>query len=147
MSVSKELAVEVAAEIKKAVEAILASHGMAKPKVKTTFGDIFKFTIESSVEQKDPSGVNINSAEAVYYTRFGHVVYDDDFKATELVAPLGTKFTSGGVEYAFAGINSRKPKFSISVVRVSDGATLGMTDTVVPLLNRTAALALAKACD
>jgi hypothetical protein len=135
MDVSKELAVQVAAEIKKAVEVILASHGMAQPKVKTTYGDYFKFTIESSIENKDASGVNMSSVEAIYYSRFGYTAYDDDFKATELVAPLGTKFTLASVEYAFAGINSRKPKFSISAIRLSDGKTIGLTDAAVPFIN------------
>jgi hypothetical protein len=138
MEVTKELAVQVSAEIKKAVEEILAKHGLAEPKVKTTYGDIYKLVIESSVEAKDASGVNTKSAEAIYYTRFGYTAYDAAFKATELVAPLGTKFTTGGVEYAFAGINSKKPKFSISAIRVADGRTIAMTDVVVPLINSSA---------
>lgn len=136
--VSKELAIKISEEIKKAVGEILTRHGLAQPKVKTTYGDIYKLVIESSVEAKDASGVNTKSAEAIYYTRFGYTAYDAAFKATELVAPIGTKFTSGGVEYAFAGINSKKPKFSISVIRVADGRTLGMTDVVVPLINSSA---------
>ena len=87
MEVTKELAVQVSAEIKKAVEEILAKHGLAEPKVKTTYGDIYKLVIESSVEAKDASGVNTKSAEAIYYTRFGYTAYDAAFKATELVAP------------------------------------------------------------
>jgi len=138
MTVSKETAVKVSREIEKAIASILKENGLAAPKIKTAYGDIYRLTIETTVDATDENGINANSAEAVYYKRFGYTAYDAAHKGIELVAPLGTEFSVKGISYKFVGINSKRPKYSIAAMRISDGVVTGFADGVVPLINSSA---------
>lgn len=148
MEITKQKALKVTEEIKSAVEKILAENGLAAPKVKTTYGDLYKLVIETSVEEKDASGVNLKSAEAIYFTKFGFTAYTLGGNVA-LTAPLGTVFSTtvkGSAKpkkYIFAGIASSRPKFPILTLEVGEdgkpnGKTMFFTESVVPKINASA---------
>jgi hypothetical protein len=138
MEVTKQQAVSITAEIKEAVDAILAKHGLADPKVKTTYGDYYKFTLEACAKNEGDNGINLSSKEATYFTKFGYTAYDEKFSPTQLVAPLGTVFTVNGKEFAFGGIASSRKKYPIVGVSTEDGRTTLFTDAVVAKINKAA---------
>lgn len=138
MEVTKEQAVSITAEIKTAVDAILAKHGLSDPKVKSNYGDYYRFTLEACAKNEGDNGVNLSSKEATYFTKFGYTAYDEKWVATELVAPLGTLFTVKGVEYAFGGIASSRKKYPIVGISTADGRTMLFTDAVVAKINASA---------
>jgi hypothetical protein len=149
MEVTKEQALKITNEIRSAVEKILAENGLAAPKIKTSYGDIYKLVVETSVEEKDASGVNIKSPEAIYYTRFGYTVYHVGGATVSLTAPLGTAFStavkgsSAPKNYIFAGIAASRQKFPIVALEVGkdgkpNGKTMFFTESVVPKINASA---------
>ena len=138
MEVTKEQAVSVTAEIQEAVNAILAKHGLTGPKIKTTYGDFYKFTLEAFVKNEGDNGINLSSKEATYFKKFGYTAYDAQYNTTELVAPLGTIFKNKGVEYAFGGIASSRKKYPIVGINTANGTTMLFTDAMVPVINASA---------
>lgn len=123
MEVEKDVALRITSEISSAVEEILKKHGFTPPKIRTTYGDIYKVSFESTPETIDESGINVTSKEAVAYNRF-YSSYD--------MPPglLGTKFTAhtkfGADEFTFVGIATSRSKYPI-VAKSSDGATVYFT--------------------
>lgn len=134
-AVSKEKAAAVSAEIKEAVEKILAKHELQIGQIRSGHGEWFEFKVTAEAIQQGPNGVNLASKEATYYTKFGFTAYDDDYKATELVAPLGTIFKNGTKEYVFSGVNPQKRKFPIQARRTSDGEMVGLPEAIIPVIN------------
>lgn len=140
MEVTKQQAVNITAEIQEAVNAIIAKHGLSGPKVKTSYGDYYKFTLEAFAKNEGVNGVNMSSKEATYFTKFGFTAYDEKFNATELVAPLGTKFSGGKPikEYVFAGIASTRKKYPIAAIDLATGATVFFPEAIAGHINKAA---------
>jgi hypothetical protein len=136
MEVTKEQAVSVTAEIQEAVNAILAKHGLTGPKIKTTYGDFYKFTLEAFVKNEGDNGINLSSKEATYFKKFGYTAYDAQYNSTELIAPLGTIFTNKGVQYAFGGIAATRKKYPIVGINTTNGTTMLFTDAMVAIINK-----------
>lgn len=139
MEVTKQQAISLSAEIKEAVDAILAKHGLSGQKVKTAYGEYYKFSLEAFAKNEGVNGVNLSSKEATYFTKFGYTAYTVDYRnSTELVAPLGTKFSGGtpAKEYVFAGISPTRRKYPIAAIDVATGATVFFPDTMVAIINR-----------
>lgn len=113
-NITRQTATAVAKEVEAAVAAIFAAHGLAAPKVKTTYGDYLKIALESSPEVKGDNGVNLASPEAIAYQRY-HSLYKLPDNA------LGTKFVVQGKEFVFTGISPNRPKYPINAVAVADG--------------------------
>ena len=141
MEVTKQQAVSITAEIQEAVNAILTKHGLSGPKVKTAYGDYYKFSLEAFAKNEGDNGVNLSSKEATYFLKFGYTAYDANYNTTELVAPLGTKFSGGtpAKEYVFAGIASTRKKYPITAIDVATGATVFFPDSVVGRINKAVA--------
>lgn len=146
-AVSKTTAEAVSKEIKEAVTAILAKHGLTTEKIRTGYGDNYSIKIEAGKKEIGKNGVDLNSQDAVYYARFGYSVFVD-FKevegsngtqflgdSVELKAELGQEFMYGKDVFFFAGVNPRKSKFPITAIKKADGKTYGLPDTVVAILN------------
>lgn len=113
-NVDRQTALTVAKEVEAAVAAIFAAHGLAKPKVKTTYGDYLKIALESSPVVKGDNGVNMASPEALNWKRY-HAVYDLPENG------LGAKFTSQGKEFVVTGLTPSRPKYPVNAVCVTDG--------------------------
>lgn len=123
MAVAKAQASEISVEIKAAVEAILAKHGMELTKVQTTYGDVYGFKCEGSPLVKGENGINMESKEAQAYKRF----------ATSYGLPeglLGKKFTSKGREFAFAGIAPSRSKFPFAAMNLLEGRMYFFTEDI-----------------
>lgn len=113
-NIDRQTAVTVAKEVEAAVAAIFAAHGLAKPKVKTTYGDYLKIALESSPDVKGENGVNTASPEALAYKRY-HAVYNLPENG------LGARFFSQGKEFVVTGLSPNRPKYPINAVCVADG--------------------------
>lgn len=135
--VSKAQAEKISQEIKQAVEAILAANGLSAPKIASKYGEWYEIKITASAVELGENGVNLASPEATYFTKFGWTSFSGS-SPVELTAPLGTKFSNGQGEYAFAGIDPKKRKNPIVALRLSDGARVFFPDTAVPFLNSVA---------
>lgn len=130
-NIDRHTAVTVIKEVEAAVAAIFAAHGLAKPKVRGSYGDSLKVTLESSPDVKDDNGVNIASPEALAYQRY-HAAY-------ELPANgLGIKFVSQGKEFVVTGLSPNRPKFPINAVCTTDGKAYKFGRTIIPTINTAA---------
>jgi hypothetical protein len=128
MEVTKQQAQSLTKEIQEAVAAILAKHGLADPKVKTTYGDYYKFTLEASPENIGDNGVNMSSKEAVAYTKF-HNAYDLPSGL------LGKQIVVKGETVTFIGIATTRKKYPYAF-RKSDGQTTLYTEAIIPFLTK-----------
>ena len=113
-NITRQTAITVAAEVEAAVAAIFAAHGLVKPKVKTTYGDLLRIALESSPDVVGDNGVNIASPEAIAYAKF-HAHYDLP------VNGLGVKFFSQGKEFVLTGLSPNRPKYPINAFCPADG--------------------------
>lgn len=139
-AVSREVCDKVAAELREHAIKLFAKYGLEVTSSKAQYGDKFTFKIDAVSTDIDENGINLNSVEAQYYTRFGFSYYSELSGKTEVLnVPLGTKFQNKGTEYIFAGIASRKRKFPIVARRVSDGAMFGFAEGMVAVLNKAGA--------
>lgn len=131
-TITRGTAARITEEIKAATAEILSNHGLAVPKCKTTYGDSsYKIVLETTLEVRGEGGVNLMSEEAVHYTRYGF----PDKEGNELVAPLGTRFTSKGETYVFAGIAASRSKYPIVGVNVDTNETTFFTTVVIGRIN------------
>lgn len=120
-NIDRQTAVTVAKEVEAAVAAVFAGHGLAAPKVKTSYGDILRLTIETSVKTEGDNGVNTTSKEAIAYKVMGSLYgLPED--------ALGVVFTSGGKRYVFTGIATNRPKYPICGTG-EDGRSYKFTET------------------
>ena len=102
--IDKNTANQLSAELQEAVNAVLAKHGLQKGKVRATYGDYFKFSVEATLNTVGDSGVNETSKEAIAYKRF--------FASYGLPEGiLGKNFTAKGKTYKFAGIAISRSKY------------------------------------
>lgn len=133
-NIDRQTAVTVAKEVEAAVAAIFAAHGLAAPKVKTTYGDYLKIALESSPEVKGDNGVNIASPEALAYKRY-HAVYDLPENG------LGVKFFSQGKEFVVTGLSPNRPKYPINAVCTADGKSYKFGTTIATKITAAAGAA------
>jgi hypothetical protein len=104
----------VTEEITAAVEKILEKHGLTSGKVSTKYGDLYSFSITADVLTAGDNGVNLSSKEARNYELF----------ASSYGLPaglLGKVFSVNGSTYAFAGIETRRPKYPIYAKNLETG--------------------------
>ena len=134
--VSKEKCTEVSREIEAAISYIFEKHNLKVTKRASKYGDNYEFKIVAEAQMISDDGINLASPDVVYYNRFGYTAYlgvslQD---MVQLTAPIGTKFSSGGKIYAFAGVRSRG-KNKILAVEQESKKTFVFADTIVKLLN------------
>jgi len=134
--VDKELCKKVSAEIQAAILPILAKHGMTLSKQSSTYGDTYAIKITAVTTNLGDGGVNLNSAEATLYQRYGHYGFVNG-ESLKLTAKLGAKFDSRGRKFVFSGVRSRG-KNRIVAKCEQDGKDYVFADTVIPILNKVA---------
>jgi hypothetical protein len=137
MTISKTKAQAMIDELSPVIKEIMARHGM-DPKFAWKYGDWFEMKMTASAVEEGPNGVNLNSPEAQYFSRFGFTSYSLN-DTLRLSAPLGTLFTSKGKTYAFAGIAAKRSKYPIVGRNVADGSITFFTEFVVREINKAAA--------
>ena len=131
--VSKELTKKVSAELQAAILPILEKHGLKVTKFNSKYGDLYGLTISAVTVNLSKDGINLNSAEAVGYSRFGHYAFVNG-ESLKLTAKLGTKFESRGRKFVFAGIRARG-KNKIVAKCESDGKDYVFADAIIPTIN------------
>ena len=131
--VSKELTKKVSAELQAAILPILEKHGLKVTKFNSKYGDLYGLTISAVTVNLSKDGINLNSAEAVGYSRFGHYAFVNG-ESLKLTAKLGTKFESRGRKFVFAGIRARG-KNKIVAKCESDGKDYVFADVIIPTIN------------
>jgi hypothetical protein len=139
MTISKAQGHEIVDELRPALEAVFAKHGLTPPQIRWTYGAGFEIKAKGTVETLDASGINTSSIEAQYYTNFGYKA----MTGWELCAPLGTRFTNNGNEYLFAGIAAKRRKYPIYCKNVATGEYTLFTESIIKKIND-AALAASK---
>lgn len=141
--VSKEKCTQVSQEIEAAIMDIFAKYDLKVTKRASKYGDNYEFKIVAEALMISEDGINLASPDVVYYNRFGHEgapIYktQDDGKVLvsyeKLVAPIGTKFESGGKTYAFAGVRSRG-KNKILAVEQESKKTFIFADAMIKFIN------------
>lgn len=133
-AVSRELADKVSGEIRAAALTVLAKHGLKATKMNTKYGDSFGLNITAVATKLDENGVNLTSAEAILYERYGHYGLVNG-ATVKLTAKLGAKFDSRGRKFMFAGVRSRG-KSRILAKCEQDGKDYVFADTIIPTLNK-----------
>jgi hypothetical protein len=133
--VSKETAQAVAKEMDAAIRAILSKHGLEVGKTSMGYGEWFDFKVTAVAVSLGDNGVNLASKEATYFSKFGYTAYDDNFNATELIAPLGTKFTHLLKDYAFAGVDAKKRKTPIVALDIKAGKVVYFAEAIIARIN------------
>jgi hypothetical protein len=129
MQITKNQAQLIIDELEPLLQAAMAKHGLDKPKLKWNYGDYFGLKLEASSVELGDNGVNLASAEAQYFTRFGY---------RGVTAPLGTMFENKGTKYSFIGIASKRSKYPIAAVNQSTNTTTFFPEGIIPLLNKAA---------
>lgn len=132
MDISKETAQTLSKEMDAAIRDILTKHGLEVGKVSMGYGEWFEFKVTAVAVSLGLNGVNLSSKEASYFTKFGYTAYDDNFNATQLTAPLGTRFQG---DYAFAGIDSKKRKNPIVALDLKTNKIVYFPEAVVARIN------------
>ena len=132
-AVSRELTQKVSAEIEAAIIPILKKHGLKCTKFSSKFGDLYGLTVSAVTVNLSDEGINLNSAEAIGYSRFGHYAFVNG-ESLKLTAKLGTKFESRGRKFVFAGIRARG-KNKIVAKCESDGKDYVFADVIIPTIN------------
>jgi len=133
-AVSKELTQKVSAEIQAAILPILEKHGLTATKFSSKYGDTYGLNITAVSSKLDENGVNLNSAEAILYNRFGHYGFVNG-ESVKLTAKLGTKFESRGRKFVFVGVRSRG-KNKIVAKCEQDGKDYVFADTAIATINK-----------
>lgn len=142
-NVTRELSSAITDEIREAVDAVLAKHGLAATKHSTRYGDLYKFTVEACPATVDENGVNHSAPDAIAYTRFGYYGYVSGVTPNgaetliSLVAPIGTVFASNGRDFAFAGVRARGTK-KILGLELATKREFAFADSVIPKINKAA---------
>lgn len=137
--IDKKLAAKVLEELKAAANDIFAANGLSEANVRASYGDSLKITLEACENAVDESGINMKSKEAMYYSRFGFTSFAGA-SPKKLVAPLGTKFTSRGREFIFAGIAASRKKYPVYCIELETNEVRLFSDAVVDVINRAAEL-------
>jgi len=132
-AVSRGLTKKVSQEIEAAILPILERNGLKLTKFNAKYGDLYGLNISAVTVNLSEDGINLNSAEAISYSRFGHYGFVNG-ESLKLTAKLGTKFESRGRKFVFAGIRSRG-KNKIVAKCENDGKEYVFADTVIPSIN------------
>lgn len=132
-AVSRELTKKVSAEIQAAILPILEKNGLKITKFNSKYGDLYGLTISAVTLNLSEDGINLNSTEAVGYSRYGHYGFVNG-ETLQLTAKLGTKFEVRGRKFVFAGIRSRG-KNKIVAKCENDGKDYVFADTTIPTIN------------
>lgn len=144
MTISKTKAEDISSELKPLIAEVLKRHGM-DAKFAWKYGAWFELKVTASAVEEGANGVNLGSPEAQYFTRFGFsalaMTASGAYTDVKLEAPLGTLFVSRGTTYAFAGIASKRKKYPIYAINISDGTATFFTEHVVATINSAAASA------
>jgi len=115
-NVERAEAREITAEIKAAVEAVLAKRGMKLTVGMTHFGDSYDVKLVATKMAVDPeTGIDLGSKEAVEWKRY----------AASFGLPaegLGKTFKSGGHTFTVVGLNAKKYTRPVVATR-EDGKT------------------------
>ena len=126
MEVSRELCRQLTDEIKVVVEEVLKKHGLSAPKTRSTYGEWYKVSFESTLETLDENGINLTSKEALAYNKL-HTLFGLP------AGLLGTKFVAktkqGEDSFTFIGIAASRSKFPF-VGRDDEGNVLLFTEAV-----------------
>lgn len=130
--ITRQQAQAITEEISEAVTAILSKHGLAEPKIKTTYGDYYQFKVQAAPLEEGANGVNLNSPEAQAYLL--DAKYDDDLDPDA----LGREFTVQGRTFVFTGSLTRGKKF-VYAARGEDGRTYKFTSDIRRFLTKDAA--------
>lgn len=126
MEVTKTQAQALTKEIKEAVDAILAKHGLASSKASTNYGDYYKFTVEATAVRTDDNGINLASKEAQAYEKY-HNLYDLPSGL------LGKEIVVNHKKIVFVGIAASRKKYPYAF-RKEDGEIVLHTEAIVPYL-------------
>ena len=132
--IDKNTAIEIAEELKAAATEIYARYGLTTPTIKTTYGAVLRISLEGTKLERGEGGVNLQSQEAQYYTRFGFI----SLSGVKLTAPLGTRFSSSGKDYVFAGIAARRRKFPIHCLDAATLEPILFTEAAISKINAAA---------
>lgn len=132
-AVSRELTKKVSQEIEAAILPILERNGLKLTKFNAKYGDLYGLNISAITMNVSEDGINLNSPEAIGYSRFGHYGFVNG-ESIQLTAKLGTKFESRGRKFVFAGIRSRG-KNKIVAKCEDDGKEYVFADTVIRSIN------------
>jgi hypothetical protein len=137
--VTKEVAQSISRQLSELAEKLLAEQGLKLNKVKSNFGDLYKFTIEATAVQLSDDGIDMGSDHVVRYQRNGYIGWVNDNYAS-LTAPVGTRFQIRGKEYALVGTRARgTQKIIAKEIGADRYVTLG--DSVITAINARAGLA------
>lgn len=131
--VTRQQANVITEEITEAVNAILAKHGLADPKIKTTYGAYYQVKVQATPLAEGPNGVNLNSPEAQAY--LAEAKWNDRLDADA----LGREFTVQGRKFYFAGSLTRGKKFVYSAIGAEDGRVYKFTEDIERFLSKDAA--------
>jgi hypothetical protein len=134
--VSKEKCSEVSREIDAAISFIFEKHNLKVTKRASKYGDNYEFKIVAEAQMISEDGINLASPDVIYYNRFGYTAYLGiaNRDIVQLKAPIGTKFSSGGKTFAFAGVRSRGKNKILGVCQETK-KTFIFADTIINYLN------------
>ena len=126
---TRQQAIDISNEIKAATDTILAAHGLVARQPKTSYGDnVYKITIEASLETLNTNGVNLASTEATDFIAMAgyhgitdpRVCFDDTIDI-------------GGKTYTLIGYNSRARKRPFVMKEQVTGKTYVFADNIARL--------------
>ena len=133
-AVSREKAKEITEEIKRYAEQLLSEHGLSVQKIRSNYGDYYKFTIEASMIQISDDGIDMGSEYVQRYQQAGYFAVVDA-QVMHLTAPVGTRFSHRGEEYLLIGVRARGKMKIIAKPADSDDMVL-FTDEIIPIINK-----------
>lgn len=125
--ITKQQGQKITAEIKEAVDAILAAHGLETSEQRSGYGAWYEFRIKAVIAATNENGVNENTPEARAYLDMGGY-----YGLPE--GALGAEFTSRGETFKFVGISTRSPKYPILARKKSDGRQYKFTEDAARLI-------------
>lgn len=132
--VSKDLAKQISDEIKRYAEELCAQHGLQVQKIRSNYGDYYKFSIEASMIQISDDGIDMGSEYVQRYQQAGYFAVVDA-QVMHLRAPVGTRFTHAGKQYLLVGVRARGKDKIIAKRADSDDMVL-FIDEIIPVINK-----------
>lgn len=122
--ISSAQAKSITAEIKKAVEGILAEHGLAADRVSSKYGSLYEFKIQATREVAGKNGVNLSSVEAQAWVQYASWRYGFEDPADALGAVVNVQ----GRDMIFNGYNPRARKMPIMLTDAATGKQYKYTE-------------------
>lgn len=131
-AVSKAEAVSITNDIRAAVEDILKRYGYDSPSVKTTYGDVYKVTIQSTPVVEGSNGINLNAPEVKAYQQYARWTWVTEFGGYTLDPDaIGKTYTIRGEEFVLVGLAPKNRKYPFLFRKVADGKTYKFDDNAV----------------